>query len=365
VWVDGTLNGVDMRESLKTRDWTKAAQMVQKWEAEERVTKVGAPITLDQACTSNLADMATLSSETVRKYKQLEKQMKEFATARGLRLLSEFDVDTLTQFKATWKDQTRSANKKIERLRAFLRFAHDRDWVKTNPATKIKATKIDVADAQPLSPEELQAFYAACDTLAKDAPLNKQGSKQKALRLKPLCLVMRYGGSRISDAVKLDTAELQGNVLIIKKQTKTNKGVRVLLPDFVIQELAKCPMVTPTRYFWSGNGILKTATGDYQEMIKKAFDLAGIVKGDCNSMAHRFRDTFAVGLLLAETPIERVSKLLGHKNIAITIKHYSMWDLRQQKAADADIVASWENDPMQAQENGGQKRDKSEVPLPI
>jgi len=42
-----------------------------------------------------------------------------------------------------------------------------------------------------------------------------------------------------------------------------------------------------------------------------------------NAHSHRFRDTFATGLLLAGVPIEDVSVLLGHSNTRITAKHYS------------------------------------------
>jgi len=34
IWVDGILNGVELRESLDLRDWEKAQQRIRKWEAE-------------------------------------------------------------------------------------------------------------------------------------------------------------------------------------------------------------------------------------------------------------------------------------------------------------------------------------------
>jgi hypothetical protein len=59
----------------------------------------------------------------------------------------------------------------------------------------------------------------------------------------------------------------------------------------------------------------------WQRTLKGVFDTAGIP----DSHAHRFRDTFAVGLLQAGVPIERVSVLLGHSSMKMTEKYYSPW----------------------------------------
>jgi integrase/recombinase XerD len=198
------------------------------------------------------------------------------------------------------------------------------------------------APTMPLEPEEIKKLYAACDALAGAASTR---SKLKALRLKPLLLVQRYTGLRISDAVQLSKSQIEGNAIKVR-QAKTGVVVRVPVPDFLLIELAKTPMMTATRYFWTGNGEPETVAKDYQEMVKEAFDRAGIVKGESNAMSHRLRDTFAVELLQANTPIERVSKLLGHSSVAITEKHYSPWNKARQLQAEADVVRSWENDPM-------------------
>jgi integrase len=62
--------------------------------------------------------------------------------------------------------------------------------------------------------------------------------------------------------------------------------------------------------------------------------------------AHRFRDTFAVELLLVSTPIEEVSVLLGHHSIKITERHYSPWVLARQKQLEAHLERAWSQDPI-------------------
>jgi integrase len=62
--------------------------------------------------------------------------------------------------------------------------------------------------------------------------------------------------------------------------------------------------------------------------------------------AHRFRDTFAVELLKAGTPIERVSIFLGHSSVRITEKHYNPWNRARQEQAELDIARAWASDPV-------------------
>ena len=60
----------------------------------------------------------------------------------------------------------------------------------------------------------------------------------------------------------------------------------------------------------------------------------------------RLRDTFAVELLLAGVPLERVSILLGHQSIKITEKHYAPWTRSRQEQIESDLTAAWKIDPM-------------------
>jgi hypothetical protein len=124
----GTLGGHELRKSMKTRDWTKANQIIQKWEAEEQATTSEGPVTLDEAWLRIHEDFDNghLSKETIRKYRYLEKQMKAFAVKEGLRLVKNFNLDNLSRFQSTWTDGPLARDKKVERVQRFFKFARER-----------------------------------------------------------------------------------------------------------------------------------------------------------------------------------------------------------------------------------------------
>jgi integrase len=71
--------------------------------------------------------------------------------------------------------------------------------------------------------------------------------------------------------------------------------------------------------------------------MKAVFDSVVILDGH----AHRFRDTFAVSLLQAGVPMERVSVLLGQSSIKVTERYYSPWVRARQEQLEADVRRSW------------------------
>jgi integrase/recombinase XerD len=343
IWADGVLGGKEVRLSLDTRDWTKANQKAQEWQAQEKITEIGAAVTLADAWKAQIADLETrVSSETVRKYKALEKQMKAFGDAQGFTLLPQFDLDALCRFRQTWTDGPRTASKKIERLRAFFTFACDRGWLDVNPAKKMKSPKIKLCPTMPLTHADMVKILAACDAMQTTA---QSTGKDGARRLRMLILLMRYSGMRISDAVAFTTDRLDGNRLFLYTQ-KTGVPVYTVLPDSIIAALQTTPRVTEKNYFWTGNGKRQTWVCDWQGKMKEVFDAAGISKGQGNAVSHRFRDTFAIELLLAGVPLERVSILLGHESTKVTERHYSPWVKARQEQLEQDVRNAWKNDAL-------------------
>jgi integrase/recombinase XerD len=84
---------------------------------------------------------------------------------------------------------------------------------------------------------------------------------------------------------------------------------------------------TSEYYFWSERGKTKSCAGDYQRAFKTLYELAKVENG----YAHRWRDRFAVELLLKRVPIADVSVLLGHQSVKIREKHRSPCVLARQE----------------------------------
>jgi len=94
------------------------------------------------------------------------------------------------------------------------------------------------------------------------------------------------------------------------------------------------------------------------DRLQRLFELASVVGGH----AHRFRDTFAVELLLAGVPLDRVSVLLGHTSIRVTERHYAPWTRSRQQQIEADLNSAWKTDPVLSAERRGRFKHR-EVPL--
>jgi site-specific recombinase XerD len=342
IWVDGTIGQREIRESLQLRDWQKAQDKIRDWEADDEITKESAPVTIKAACDAFEADAKArdLREATLYKYRLLFSRLQTFTEKHGLRFASELSLDVLREFRNSWPDHNLAALKKLERLRAFMRFAHDSGWVAENSAGKIKNPKITQPPTMPLSQDNVVAILAGCNTYPDRA---------NAVRLRALVLLLRYSGLRIRDAVTLQRDRVQKGKLFLYT-AKTGTAVWCPLPAAVTDALDAIPLPKEARYFfWTGESEPKSCVGDWQRSLRRLFSLAGVP----DAHAHRFRDTFAVELLLAGVPLERVSMLLGHQSVRITEKHYSPWVAARQEQLESDVRRTWGTDLVALAETKG------------
>jgi len=155
-----------------------------------------------------------------------------------------------------------------------------------------------------------------------------------------MTLLLRYSGLRIRDAATLRRERIRDGKLLLYMQ-KTGVPVFVPLPPYVVAALDQTPNVHPGYFFWSGNGLPKTTVADWQRSLRKLFEIAKV----SGAHAHRFRDMFAVELLLAGVPIDQVSVLLGHSWVKITEKSHAPWVKARQEQLEAAVMKAWPTRP--------------------
>jgi integrase/recombinase XerD len=226
IWVDGAIGAKEIRESLKLRDWQRAQDLTRQWEAEDRRTvQQEKEVTIKDAHAKFMADAQArkLNEATLYKYRLLFRQLDSFAETHKLQFLKQLDLDTLAIFRAAWKDGPRSSLKKLERLRAFLRFTERRKWIEHNPAIELKAPKVQNKPTMPFTREEMIRILVALE------PYGKSAGIRNAQRLRAFVLLLRYSGLRIGDAVQLDVNRIQESKLLLHTE-KTGVAVYCVLP---------------------------------------------------------------------------------------------------------------------------------------
>ena len=334
IHVEGSLRGEYVRKAMNLTSWEAASDLVAAWTAagEVGVVKPETP-TVKESVKRFFEDCTArhLRTPTIEKLKLLlEKQLIPYCDSKGYRNLKQLDVAALRQFRATWKDAPISAYKKLERLRSFFKFCHQAGWIKTNPVLQIKPPKVHPSPTLPFTTEEMKKTLDACEKF----PVNGIYGEGNRKRLRALVLLLRYSGLRIRDAITLKRDRLTGNKLFLYTQ-KTGTPVFVPLPPRVVEELRELNS-DKDFFFWSGNSNPKSAVGNWQRSLRTLFEVAAV-----DGHAHRFRDTFAVELLLSGVPLDQVSVLLGHSSTKITEKHYSPWVRARQERLEELVKRSW------------------------
>ncbi len=340
VWVQGSLGGQWIKQSMNTRSWTAASAAVHEWEASGQIggSKPKPDVVMiSDAIAKYLEDVQArhLAPETIRKRRELlTGKFLPFCKAKGYMLFKQVDVDALRTFRRTWKYSPLSAMKRLEYLRAFFRFCHESGWLDKNIALAVQAPKVPPKQTLPFDDDEISEILSAADRLAQKG---RYGPKIRAM-----VLLLRYSGLRIQDAACLARERVTDDKLFLYTQ-KTGTPVYCPLPSIVVDALKSVPPEHPDYFFWDGRSQRESTVKSWDRVFGQVFEAADpqVLKGH----PHRFRDTFAVSLLLKGVRIEQVSILLGHSSIKVTERSYAPWVRARQEQLEADVRQTWQEHP--------------------
>ncbi|HTU48514.1 MAG TPA: site-specific integrase [Bryobacteraceae bacterium] len=344
-WINGLLNGQFIRKSAKTRSWERAEDTKRQWEVADNPHK-HEPARIDDAIDSYLTDAKARELKPATLYKLegiFRKQFLSWTQQKGLRYLKEVNVPLLREFRGTWQDAPLAKKKKQERLIGFFWFCVRSGWLTGNPTTGLGRIIVDQTPTDYFTREEFDKIIDATYVYRENRW--EQGDRNST-RLRILTLLMRWSGLRIRDAITLEKSRLTGDSVLLY-QAKTKTPVYVPLPPHVADALRTMPSgirANPRYFFWTGNGLPKSAVADWQRSYRRLFNIVNLRRPDGTAkrcFPHMFRDTFAVEMLLAGVPLEQVSILLGHKSVKITEKHYAPWVKARQEQLEQNVRKAW------------------------
>ena len=225
------------------------------------------------------------------------------------------------------------ANDMMIRFKTVMQSAVDDELIAKNPCNKLKAVKRDTAQ-EPL----------ATETIHKALSLEEQTlffNSAKESYYYPLFLILVYTGMRIGEACALKWYDISDDVIHVQRSTTRDKDGTYIIGDSTktytskrdipLTDEAKRALALQKKQntiihgFECNDLIFRAFRGDLlhprtaNENIAKICNTAGMRK----FTVHCFRDTFATRMIENGMNPKTLQKILGHKNIAMTMNLYA------------------------------------------
>jgi integrase/recombinase XerD len=331
-----SLAGKQHRRKTGTRSWAEAEDIKRKLEdslSGRAPTQPTEDILLSAVIQTFEANKKAqgIKLRVLNMYKRELRRLKDFSEARNLFTAKRaLTIENLIALRVTWEPVYKSSYSRStvqKHLNHFLKFCYNAGYIERVP--KLSPIKIDAPKTQPLTEAEYERILTAAEG-----------------RTRVLIKLMRWSGLAVRDASTLKRSDLycaDGVHKIIRDRTKTGTPLYIPIPAEVAAEILDVMNGNPVYVFWDR----KTETsseyshaGYMGKNVAAAFKAAK-VKSAGHMISHRLRATFAVDLLTKGVPLEHVSKLLGHKSVTTTEKHYAEWVKGRQDRLDNIVSESW------------------------
>jgi integrase len=318
--------------------------------------------TIESAVSAFMADGRVRGNTTATEYKRkivFESSLLPFCADKGFRFVAELDLNAVRDWRSTWKLGALSRYKRQGQAIGFIWFCERAGWLPRNYASDITRGlgKIAVKATQTgyFQPDEYARLIDATYLYSDRPSVDKHNSLTiGGERIRALTELMRWTGLRIRDAVTLERNRLardpsNGMWSVMLYQKKTGDPVYCPIPPDVAAALQNVPAsqkgnTNATYFFWTGSGLAKTITSNWQRSYLKLFKLANLREPDGTAKRchpHMLRDTFAVESLLSGMRLEEVSTILGHSSVKITERHYMPWVRARQTSLNQSVMDSW------------------------
>ena len=360
--------------SAQTRSWEQAEKLAQaerdkrdpvKIElqkiAEREAAKAAKEAVqlkpLEAALEQWLTDMKGPGETSVNAYRSTARKIQRWADRVGVVSVSDVTPAILDEWRGAWARDAGDRNNRLSvttqaalltRIKAFFRWATAMEYTVRNPTLMLKAITPNESQTWPLTPTQFDELLAATYRFDVEA---RYKSAKVGQHLRAIFLVQRWTGLRVGDVLILPKAALQGNRLAAVIRKKRNRKptaahIECVLPDHVVEALNSLPLRPeehPDYYFWSTTCTENMNTNKWLRKVDRLNDYLAFKDEEGNPLpfhTRMLRDTFAVEMLLAGVPLEKVSKLLTHESVTMTERYYAKWTASRRQQLEDDVVAA-------------------------
>jgi integrase/recombinase XerD len=331
------------REEMDARDPVKKAlKAIEDKEAEKARQAQAKEITIDAALDEWLAGIKRKSRSRTVQLQSLASKLRDWSREHKLSLLSEIKPPMLYAWHGQWSETAKkkrdrlapqTQNLYVSHLHRFFKWTVEAEYLQRDPSRLVKRQKHEHIQTMPLTPEQFEEVMAATYKLDED---RYEDTPEYGRDLRAIFLLQRWTGMRLIDALMLRRSKIRSGELSITTK-KTGDALERKLPKQVLDALAEIKRqehVRPECYFWSLDCDVDNLTIVWGQRIKKLNDYLKLTDEEGKPMdfrSHMLRDTFAVELLLAGVPLEKVSRLLTHRSVKMTEQYYSPWIKRREQ----------------------------------
>jgi len=240
--------GTQCRRTAGTRSWNEAEQVKRDLENQLAGRPAENPNevkSIDEAVRLFIQDKKVqgVTAGVIQKYTLELGRLQGYFERQKVYTVEGITRELLTGFCATWETLYPSSYTRAkvrERVRSFLRYCFEAQWLPRIPA--LPKINVDEPPTMPLTAEEysrlLDALYVATPRRWDGKKSTKGLSETMRQRLHALIQLMRYSGLAIRDAVTLERRAIQldastGVYRVVTARQKTGTDVSVPLPPAI------------------------------------------------------------------------------------------------------------------------------------
>jgi site-specific recombinase XerD len=301
IWCDGELNGQEIRQSMKTRDWARAVRRLAELENQFQEGRARKKV---QEAVDSFIGQCSVEPSTPRKYKRLTRLFVGHMEQAGATYVDKITLDLLDGYRTSPNVCALTWSKELQLLRQFFGFCMARKWVEESPAKAMKMPpEPKPGERVPYTSEEITRILVACETFGR--------GPYERLRAKAAILLLRFYGLRVSDVATLAKSRVRGDQIFLHA---LKNGAMIWLPLYPevkyaldclplpMGAAADCPY-----FFWTGAGSREGHIKTLDRSLQAVFTKSGVK----NAHSHRFRHTLASSILASGGTVEDAANILG------------------------------------------------------